>query len=56
MDGTNLTFTVGDIYFGNDQASKAGHWSQNIGDENMLVAAVQYADWPTKNYQPCWLQ
>jgi len=56
MDGTNITLTVGDIYFGNDQASKSGHFSQNIGSNDMMLAAAQFAEWPTTNYEPCWLK
>jgi len=58
MDGQIRDFTTGDLYFGNDQMSTKGHFSQNIGNVPLYVALLQFADWNVtdKVGQPCWLK
>jgi hypothetical protein len=53
MDGTTFNFTVGDIYFGEDQLSTKGHLTKNIGNGPLTLAFVQFRTWqPTINL-PC---
>jgi len=56
MDGTSFNFTVGDIYFGEDQLSTKGHLTKNIGDGALTLAFVQFRTWQPSIDQPCWLE
>ena len=55
MDGSNVTLTPGSVYLGNDQASSRGHHSMNTGKGLLQLLLIQYPQWPTKLYRPCWL-
>ena len=55
-DGTSHVFSAGDLYFGEDQLSKTGHFSENIGNVPVMMALMQFGNQkPTVN-QPCWLK
>lgn len=56
-DGTNVTLTVGDVFFGNDQLSTMGHATYNVGTVPGVLAAVQFASIDVSKYVgvPCWL-
>ena len=56
MDGTNYTFTAGDVYFGNDQASSKGHYSKNVGSNPVYMVLLQFANYSTEMNRSCWLQ
>ncbi len=57
MDGVNVTFTSGEIFFGNDQLSQKGHYTQNIGTVPGVLAAMQFSSWNVSETAgvPCWL-
>lgn len=56
QDGTEFTFSVGDIYFGEDQLSSQGHLSKNTGDTALTLAFVQFRHLQPSINKPCWLK
>ena len=56
MDNKTHVFTVGQVYFGEDQRSLLGHISANTGNSPLIMALLQFKGWqPTVN-QPCRLK
>lgn len=57
MDGTSRNFTLGDLYFGNDQLSTQGHLSRTVGDTPLKLMMVQFPQaLATGQYEPCWMK
>lgn len=57
MDGTSRNFTLGDLYFGNDQLSTKGHLSRTVGDTPLKLMMVQFPQaLATGQYEPCWMK
>jgi hypothetical protein len=56
MDGTSHIFQTGDLYFGNDQASSKGHYSQTCGEVPVSMALMQFPGYPTDLGKPCWFK